>query len=93
MTDFLRLPGALPTLILCSLLGGLILTRFTRVPGVVGFVLNTLILFCGGMVSNVIANGVRVPLESALQKTVFVTLGGMMVTSLVTLAFLARDRR
>ena len=77
---------------ICVVAGAFLLTNYTRISGVMGFLLNALALFAGAQLANYLGADLRVPFEYLLAKTLMVTIGGMLVKSLLVLLVFSRSR-
>ncbi|MEI7599969.1 MAG: hypothetical protein WCJ41_11705 [Aestuariivirga sp.] len=78
---------------ICVVVGAFVLTNFTRVSGVMGFLLNGLALFAGAQAANYLGTNVRTPFDFLLEKTLLATMAGMLVTSVLVLLVFSRPRR
>ena len=84
-------PGLL-AMWLCVALGAVILTQFTRLGGVLGFVVNAAVLLAGATAANFLASGIYVPLSLTVDKTLLVSFAGMLACSLALLMLFPRHR-
>ena len=83
--------GALPIPYLCSILGALILSKFTGRLGNLTMPLNCAALFIGAMLSTSLLSGIDLPVEHGLLQPLFVSLVGMLVGAFLMMFWLQRD--
>jgi hypothetical protein len=76
----------------CVLAGAFVLTRFTRIRGVLGFALNGLLLFFGAMAADFLTRGMTMPLGYLVERTLLVSFAGMLVASILLLLLFPRHR-
>ena len=84
-------PGLL-AMWLCVALGAMILTQFTRLGGMLGFVVNATVLLAGATAANLLVSAIPVPLSPTVDKTLLVSFAGMLACSLGLLMLFPRHR-
>lgn len=84
-------PELLPLTSLFSGGGALILTKFTGTVGSLTLPLNYSAMFIGAMVSNWLLQNLKLPLESAIEAPLLVSMIGMMIASCFMLWWLQGD--
>ncbi len=82
---------ALPIPYLCSILGALILSKFTGRLGNLTVLLNCAALFIGAMLSTSLLSGIDLPVEHGLLQPLFVSLVGMLAGAFTMMFWLQRD--
>ena len=82
---------ALPIPYLCSILGALILSKFTGKMGNLTVPLNCAVLFIGAMVSTSLLRGIDFPIGHGLLQPLFVSMVGMLGGAFVMMFWLQRD--
>ena len=89
----LSLDIALETVVMgvCVLLGASILTQFTRVGGLAGFAINSMLLLGGALAADYLTHGMPLPLYF-IQRILLVYFGGMLVSALLLLLLFPRPR-
>ena len=75
---------------MCAVIGALIMSRFTIALGSITYVLNYLLLLAGALLANLLVSHFSNELDISLERTLFVSIAGMLVASLLSLPFLAR---
>ena len=83
--------GALPIPYLCSILGALILSKFTGRLGNLTVPLNCAALFIGAMLSTSLLSGIDLPVEHGLLQPLFVSLVGMLGGAFLMMFWLHPD--
>jgi uncharacterized membrane protein YbjE (DUF340 family) len=78
--------------ILSVLLGALVLNWFTPVSGVSGYLINAVVLFIGAELADLLTAHLTLPFDYVMQRTLFVTLMGMLVASAVMLILFSGPR-
>ena len=86
-------PELLPLTIMFSSAGALILTRFTGNLGGLTLPVNASALFIGAMLSNWLLQNIKLPLESAVEAPLAVSLVGMTLASFAMIWWLQGDDR
>ena len=84
-------PDILPLTGLFALVGGLILSRFTGSIGNLTLPINCSALFIGAMTANWLTQNFKLPLDSAVEAPLAVSMVGMIVSSLGMLWWLQGD--
>lgn len=78
--------------LICSFLGTAFLSRHTLQLGILGYLINFLVLLAGAITANVLMKNVRLPLDYYIERPLVITLGGMLAASIILLLVLSRDR-
>ena len=78
---------------ICVVVGAAVLTNYTRLSGIIGFALNGLALLAGAQLGNSFQNAFEWPLNFTVERTLLLTMGGMLPVSLAILLVFARPRR
>ncbi len=76
----------------CVLAGAFVLTRFTRIRGVLGFALNAMLLFAGAVTANYLSRSITLPLGYMMERTLLVSFAGMLTCSILLLLLFPRPR-
>ena len=84
-------PDLLPLTALFALLGGLILTKFTGSFGNLTLPMNMSALFIGAMSSNWVLKNIDLPVGSAIEAPMLVSMIGMTFASMMMLWWLQGD--
>jgi hypothetical protein len=79
-------------MVVCALVGALVLNRYTRIRGVVGFALNLLLLLGGALAADYLSKGIAIPLGYLLERTLVVSFVGMLAASIMLLLLFPRPR-
>ena len=82
---------ALPIPYICSIIGGLILSRFTGSLGNLTVPVNISALFIGAMVSTWLFQGVPLPFDPGLQRPLVITLAGMLVVAFAMMCWVQKE--
>jgi hypothetical protein len=95
-TGLLRDVGLAPDVLfvaaICAGLGALVLSRHTFQLGTLTYPINFLVLFAGAVMANLLMSEVRLPFGLSAERTVVISIAGMIVVSLIVLLVLPRDR-
>jgi hypothetical protein len=75
-----------------SAIGAVILSRFTMSLGMLTYPVNFCALMIGAVSANLLMKQVRLPLDYDFERPLVVSVAGMAVASILTLAILSRDR-
>ena len=78
---------------ICVLAGAIILTNFTRISGVLGFLLNAVALFAGASLANYLGTQLELPMSFSIERTLLVAMTGILVTSFLVLLLFPRPRQ
>lgn len=84
-------PDLLPLMIMFSVGGGLILSKFTGSFGSLTMPINCSALFIGAMTANWLLQNVKLPIESSIEAPMVFSMIGMTLASLCMMWFLQRD--
>jgi uncharacterized membrane protein YhhN len=84
-------PHLLPLTLFFATVGGLILSKFTGSIGNLTLPINSSALFIGAMGANWLTASVKLPLNSALEAPMAVSLAGMTVVSFLMLMYIQGD--
>ena len=76
----------------CSGLGTLILARYTYQIGFLTYPLNFCVLFAGAVAANLLLKDVRLPLNSSTERMLIISIGGMVVASLILVLLMPKNR-
>lgn len=76
----------------CVLLAAAVLTQFTRLGGLMGFAINSIVLVGGAMAADYLTRGMELPLYF-IQRFLLVYFAGMLVCSLLLLLLFPRAHR
>ena len=76
----------------CVLPGALVLTIYTRMSGIVGYSVNTFLLFAGAIAANSLMSGIILRI-GFIQRVLLISVGGMLVVSLVMLLLFPRQKK
>ena len=87
-----RVAPELVVILVCVLLGAFVLTRFTRIRGVLGFALNGVLLFVGAQAADYLTRGLTMPLGYLMERTLLVSFAGMLAASILLLLLFPRHR-
>ena len=82
---------ALPLTYLCSLLGALVLGRFTGNFGNLTMLLNVSALFIGAAFSNWLFHGIDLPMDHSLHQPLLISMIGMLMAAFAMMWWLQRD--
>ena len=82
----------LVVMVVCVLLGAFVLTKFTRIRGVLGFALNGFLLFAGALAADYLTRCMTMPLGYLVERTLLVSFAGMLVASILLLLLFPRHR-
>lgn len=96
LTDLVPAFDATPEMlatVICVVLAASVLTQYTRIGGIAGFVINALLLFLGAFSAVYLTRGMDLPLGYFLQRTLLVSFGGILAISLLMLLLFSRSRR
>ncbi len=83
---------AVPFSVLFSLVGALILGRFTGSMGGLTFPINFSAVFIGTTLSNWLLGGVKLEVTNPVQGPLLISMIGMVLASLLMMRWLQRDR-
>jgi hypothetical protein len=86
-------PSVLVIALICAGLGTFILSRHTYQLGFFTYPLNFCVLFAGAVAANLLLQDVRLPVTSTMERVLIISIGGMVVVSLVTMILMPRDRQ
>jgi hypothetical protein len=86
-------PDALVIAAICAGLGTLILSRHTYQLGFVTYPLNFCALFAGAVAANLLMQDVRLPVDSMMERLLIISIGGMVIASLVIMLLMPKDRQ
>jgi hypothetical protein len=86
-------PDVLVIAVICAGLGAIILSLFTYPIGVLAYPLNFCILFAGAVAANLMLTEVRLPLGLSIERPIILSIGGMIIVSLIALIVMPRDRQ
>jgi hypothetical protein len=89
---YTQVTSELVVMVMCVLMGAFVLTRFTRIRGVLGFALNGLLLFAGALAADYLTRGMTTPLGYLVERTLLVSFAGMLVASILLLLLFPRHR-
>ena len=78
---------------LCVVLASILLTQYTRIGGLTGFVMNALMLFAGAFGALYLTHGMDLRIGYFLERTLLVSFGGILVGSLLVLLLFSRSRQ
>ena len=78
--------GVLVIAMICAGLGTLILSRYTYQLGFLTYPLNFAVLFAGAVAANMLLQDVRLPVNSLMERVLIISIGGMVVASLIMIA-------
>lgn len=81
--------SAVAMAMVAATIGSLIMSRFTLVLGPFSYVVNYVVLLAGALVSNVTMARVSASLDNSLERSLMISLAGMVVASLLLVAVLA----
>ena len=84
-------PEVLPLPYLCSVLGALVLGRFTGNLGNLTMPLNCAALFIGAMVSTWLLRGIDLPMDHSVQQPLLVSMIGMVAGAFAMMWWLRKD--
>ncbi|MBC8036762.1 MAG: hypothetical protein H7X89_06060 [Rhizobiales bacterium] len=84
-------PEALLLPYLCSVLGALVLGKFTGNLGHLTLPVNCLALFLGAMASTWLLHGIDLPMDHAVHQPLLVSMLGMMAGAFAMMWWLRRD--
>lgn len=90
--DFNATPGII-AVVICTLLAAAVLTRFTRIGGVFGFLINAPLLFAGAFGAVYLSRGLDLPLGYFLERTVLVSFIGILASCFLVLMLFSRSRQ
>ena len=76
---------------ICAGLGTLILSRHTYEIGILTYPLNFCMLFAGAVAANLLLKDVRLPLGFSIERPVIISIGGMVIASLIALLLMPRN--
>ena len=76
----------------CVLPGALVLTLYTRLSGIIGYVVNGFLLSAGAIAANNLMSGVILRV-GFIQRVLLLSIGGMLAVSLVMLLLFPRQKR
>jgi hypothetical protein len=86
-------PGVLVIALICAGLGTLILSRHTYQLGFFTYPLNFCVLFAGAVAANLLLQNVRLPVNSMTERVLIISIGGMVVASLMIILLMPKDRQ
>lgn len=78
---------------ICVVVGAAVLTNYTRYTGMIGFVLNLLVLFTGAQIAASFEDSFDWPLNFVIERTLLLTVGGMLPASFLMLLLFPRSKR
>jgi hypothetical protein len=82
------------TTIICVLLAALVLTQYTRIRGVSGFAINSILLLVGAFGAVYLTRGMDLPVVGYfIQRTLVISFAGIMASSLLVLLLFSRPNR
>jgi uncharacterized membrane protein YhhN len=84
-------PDLLPLMIMFSVAGGVILSKFTGSIGNLTMPINCSALFIGAMTSNWLMQNVKLPIESTVEAPLVFSMIGMTLASFCMMWWLQRD--
>lgn len=84
-------PDLLPLMMMFSIVGGVILSRFTGSIGNLTLPINCSALFIGAMTSNWLLQNVKLPIESTVEAPLLFSMAGMTIASFCMMWWLQRD--
>ena len=84
-------PDLLPLMIMFSIAGGVILSKFTGSIGNLTMPINCSALFIGAMTSNWLMQNVKLPIESTVEAPLVFSMIGMTLASFCMMWWLQRD--
>ena len=84
-------PEALPFPYICSVLGAMVLGKFTGNLGSLTLVVNATALFFGAMLSSWLLRGIELPMDHAVHQPLLVSMIGMVAGALAMMWFLRSD--
>ncbi len=84
-------PDLLPLMLMFSIVGGVILSRFTGSIGNLTLPINCSALFIGAMTSNWLLQNVKLPIESTVEAPLLFSMAGMTFASFCMMWWLQRD--
>lgn len=90
MVDGMETSPLLAATWVAALLGALVLNRFTRISGVIGFVLNAIVLFAGAEAAKLLMANLSLPFDYLIDRTLFISFSGMLVASFGMLVLFSR---
>jgi hypothetical protein len=76
----------------CAAAASIILSRFTLNIGTITYIINFCSLFAGALTANVVVRQFYAPLDDSMQRPLIISLFGMLIVALATLAFLGRGK-
>ena len=82
----------LVVIVVCVLLGAFVLTQFTRIRGVLGLVLNTVLVLAGALAADDLTRGMTIPLGYLMERTLLASFAGMLASSILLLLLFPRSR-
>ena len=85
--------GVLVIAMICAGLGTLILSRHTYQLGFLTYTLNFAVLFAGAVAANMLLQDVRLPVNSLMERVLIISIGGMVVASLIMILLMPRDKQ
>ena len=77
-------------MLLLILLGAAILNRITTISGPAGLLVNAMVLLAGAEAAHVLSTGLALPFDHMIERTIVVTLAGMLAAALLVLLLLGR---
>jgi hypothetical protein len=86
-------PAVLVIAMICAGLGTLILSRHTFQLGMLTYPLNFAVLFGGAVAANLLLQNVRLPVDSLMERAMIISIGGMVVASLILILLIPKDRQ
>jgi hypothetical protein len=84
-------PEALPLPYLCSVLGALVLGKFTGNLGSLTLLVNAVALFTGAMISTWLLRGIDLPMDHSLHQPLLVSMIGMLAGAFAMMWWLRDD--
>ena len=78
---------------ICAGCGTFFLSRHTFYLGWLSYPVNFCVLLAGALAANILLSEVRLPFGYSIERPLIISLGGMLVVSLVALLLMPRDRQ
>ncbi len=85
-------PDVLVIAMISAGFGTVFLTRHTFFLGVLSYPINFCVLFVGAIAANFLLKDVHLPFGYSIERPMIISLGGMLVASLILLLLMPRDR-
>jgi uncharacterized membrane protein YeaQ/YmgE (transglycosylase-associated protein family) len=93
LTDLGPHPDVWLIALICAALGTLILSRHTYQLGFLTYPINFCVLLAGALAANLLLRDVRLPVDSMMERVLIISIGGMVIASLVIMLLMPRDRQ